>query len=111
VKNIYVGNLSVGTTENTLRSLFVTYGTVERINIVTDQETGQRKNFAFVEMPNDAEAEKAIAAVNGNGVDGKTLVVNEARPKKTGGRGRPTNKRGRFGGEAPSRPYTGQILT
>jgi cold-inducible RNA-binding protein len=110
VKNIYVGNLSVGTTENALRSLFVTYGTVERINIVTDRETGQRKNFAFVEMPNDTEAEKAIAAVNGNAVDGKTLVVNEARPKKPGG-GRPTNNRGRFGGEAPSRPYTGQILT
>jgi RNA recognition motif-containing protein len=110
VKNIYVGNLSVGTTENALRSLFVTYGTVERINIVTDQVTGQRKNFAFVEMPNDAEAEKASAALNGSGVDGKTLVVNEARPKRAGG-GRPTNKRGRFAGEAPSRPYTGQILT
>ena len=82
MKNIYVGNLSFGTTEQSVRSLFEPYGTVDRVSIVTDRETGQPKGFAFVEMSNDAEAEKAMAAVNGKDVGGRTLAVNEARPKR-----------------------------
>jgi RNA recognition motif-containing protein len=64
MKNIYVGNLSFATTEEAIRSLFTPYGTVERINMVTDRDTGQPRGFCFVEMPNDAEAARAIAAIN-----------------------------------------------
>ena len=90
MKNIFVGNLSFGTTEATLRSLFESHGTVERVNIVTDRDSGQPRGFAFVEMAGDAEAEAAINALNGKDVDGRTLNVNEARPKTdrgSGGRG------------------------
>jgi cold-inducible RNA-binding protein len=115
MKNIYVGNLSFGSTEQTIRSLFEPYGTVERVNIVTDRETGQPKGFAFVEMPNDAEAEKAMAAVNGKDVGGRTLAVNEARPKTAGGSRssgpRPGGNRDRFSRDAPPRPDKRQILT
>ncbi len=81
MKNIYVGNLSYSATEDMLRSLFEKYGIVERVNIVTDRDTGQARGFAFVEMSNDAEAVKAINALNGTDLDGRTLSVNEARPK------------------------------
>jgi len=114
MKNIYVGNLSFATTEQALRSLFEEYGTVDRVNVVADQETGKPKGFAFVEMPNDAEAEKAMAAVNGRDVGGRTLAVNEARPKTDrpgGGSGRRPDKRDRFGREAPRTPRKTQILT
>src|SRR6185503_11314 len=103
MKSIYVGNLAFGVTEQTVKSLFETYGTVERVSIVTDQETGQPKGFAFVEMPNDAEAEKAISAVNGQDANGRTLAVSEARPKKTSSVRRPPS-RGRFTNDAPPRP-------
>jgi RNA recognition motif-containing protein len=96
MKNIFVGNLSFGTTEDALRSLFEAYGVVERVNIVTDRDTGQPRGFGFVEMTNDAEGEKAIAALNGRELGGRDLNVNEARPKsdrtgggnRSGGRGR-----------------------
>ena len=81
MKNIYVGNLSFSTTEDMLRSLFEKYGTVEQARIVTDRDTGQARGFGFVEMSNDAEAVKAIAALNGTDFEGRTLNVNEARPK------------------------------
>lgn len=81
MKNIFVGNLSFATTEDTIRSLFETHGTVERVSIVTDRESGQPRGFGFVEMANDAEGDKAIAALNGRDIDGRTLNVNEARPK------------------------------
>ncbi|PYT23245.1 MAG: RNA-binding protein [Acidobacteria bacterium] len=110
MKSVYVGNLSAGATEQTVRALFEVYGTVERVHIVTDRETGQPKGFAFVEMVSDAEAEKAIASVNGQDSGGKTLAVSEARPKKMAS-ARPTQSRGRFGNEAPSRPDKRQILT
>jgi RNA recognition motif-containing protein len=89
MKNIFVGNLSFGATEDTIRSLFETHGTVSRVNIVTDRDTGQPRGFGFVEMANDGEGEKAIAALNGTDVDGRTLNVNEARPKteRSGGGG------------------------
>jgi len=89
MKNIFVGNLSFAATEDTIRSLFETHGTVGRVNIVTDRDTGQPRGFGFVEMANDGEGEKAIAALNGTDVDGRTLNVNEARPKaeRAGGGG------------------------
>ena len=89
MKNIYVGNLSFGATEDSVRSLFETHGTVGRVNIVTDRDTGQPRGFGFVEMSNDGEGEKAIAALNGTSFDGRALSVNEARPKteRSGGGG------------------------
>jgi RNA recognition motif-containing protein len=90
MKNIYVGNLSFGSTEEGVRSLFEAYGTVERVNICTDRDTGQPRGFGFVEMANDGEGEKAIAVLNGTDHDGRLLNVNEARPKterSTGGGG------------------------
>ena len=89
MKNIFVGNLSFGVTEDTLRALFETHGTVSRANIVTDRDTGQPRGFGFIEMSNDGEAEKAIAALNGVDLAGRTLNVNEARPKteRSGGGG------------------------
>ena len=89
MKNIFVGNLSFGVTEETLRALFETHGTVSRANIVTDRDTGQPRGFGFIEMSNDGEAEKAIAALNGVDLAGRTLNVNEARPKteRSGGGG------------------------
>lgn len=92
MKNIYVGNLSFGATEDSVRSLFETHGTVGRVNIVTDRDTGQPRGFGFVEMSNDGEGEKAIASLNGTDLDGRTLSVSEARPKterpNSGGFGR-----------------------
>ena len=79
--NIFVGNLSFGATEETLRSTFESYGTVERASIVTDRETGRSRGFAFVEMTNAEEAERAITALNGRELDGRAINVNEARPK------------------------------
>jgi RNA recognition motif-containing protein len=87
VKNIFVGNLSFGATEEAVRSLFESYGTVERVSIVTDRDTGQPRGFGFVEMSNDADAEKAIAALNGRELAGRDLNVNEARPKTDRGFG------------------------
>ncbi len=81
MKNIYVGNLSFGASEDSVRALFETHGTVDRVNIVTDRDTGQPRGFGFVEMANDGEGDKAIAAINGTDLDGRTLNVNEARPK------------------------------
>jgi cold-inducible RNA-binding protein len=81
VKNIYIGNLSFGASEESIRALFEPHGTVSRVNIVTDRDTGQPRGLGFVEMANDGEAEKAIAAVNGTDLEGRTLNVTEARPK------------------------------
>ena len=81
MKNIYVGNLSFGATEESVRNLFEAHGAVGRVNIVTDRDTGQPRGFGFVEMSNDGEGEKAIAALNGISFDGRALSVNEARPK------------------------------
>src|SRR5271169_533090 len=81
MKNIFVGNLSYGATEDSVKSLFEAHGAVDRVSIVTDRDSGQPRGFGFVEMPNDAEAERAIAALNGTDLGGRTLNVNEARPK------------------------------
>src|SRR5438034_6362792 len=85
MKNIFVGNLSFGTTEQDLRALFEGFGTVDRASIATDRDTGKSRGFAFVEMPNVDEGEKAIHELSGKEVDGRALTVNEARPKGDGG--------------------------
>jgi RNA recognition motif-containing protein len=87
MKNIFVGNLSFGATDESVRTLFASHGTVERVNIVTDRDTGQPRGFGFVEMTDDAEAGRAIAALNGKDLDGRALNVNEAHPKPAGGGG------------------------
>ena len=81
MKNIFVGNLDFGVREEAVRSLFETYGTVERVSVMTDRETGRSRGFAFVEMANDNEAERAITELNGTNLSGRALNVNEARPK------------------------------
>lgn len=87
MKNIYVGNLSYTTSEDTVRSLFEAHGTVDNVSIVRDRDSGQPKGFGFVEMANDGEANQAMAALNGRDVDGRTLNVNEARPRAERGFG------------------------
>jgi cold-inducible RNA-binding protein len=114
MKNIYVGNLSFGTTEQAVRSLFEAYGTVDRVKIVTDRDTGQPKGFGFVEMPNDAEGEKAIVALNGRDFAGRTLAVNEARPKtdrSSGGRDHRPDKKDRSRNAAPKPFPNRQVLS
>jgi cold-inducible RNA-binding protein len=88
MKKIFVGNFSFSTTETSLRSIFEPYGNVESVSIVNDRDTGRSRGFGFVEMPDNSEAEKAIAALNGTDAEGRPLTVNEARPKleRSGGR-------------------------
>jgi cold-inducible RNA-binding protein len=85
--NIFVGNLSFGATEDAVRGLFESYGTVDRVSIVTDRDTGQARGFGFVEMRNGDEAQKAIAGLNSRDLDGRAMNVNEARPKEDRGGG------------------------
>ena len=87
MKNIFVGNLDFGATESAIRSLFEPYGTVDRVNLVTDRDTGRSRGFAFVEMSDSAQADLAITALNGAQLDGRPLNVNEARPKSDSDRG------------------------
>ena len=90
--NIFVGNLSFGATESSIRSLFEAHGTVERASLVTDRDTGRSRGFAFVEMSDSREADAAIQALNGVELDGRALNVNIAKPKaersNSGGGGR-----------------------
>ena len=90
MKNIFVGNLSFNTSEDELRQLFEPYGQVDRVAIMTDRDTGRSRGFGFVEMASNEDGEKAIAALNGQQIGGRTLNVNEARPKndRSGGGGR-----------------------
>src|SRR6187399_1627640 len=87
MKNVFVGNLSFRTTEQEIRSLFETHGTVDRVSVVTDRDTGQARGFAFVEMSVDAEGNSAINGLNGRDLNGRTLNINEARPKPERGSG------------------------
>jgi cold-inducible RNA-binding protein len=98
--NLFVGNLSFQTTQDDLIAAFSQYGAVERVNIVTDRETGQARGFAFVEMTDRREAETAIARLNGAELNGRAMNVNEARPKPQGGGGRGN---GGFGGGGGNR--------
>jgi RNA recognition motif-containing protein len=93
-KRLYVGNLSYGTTDDTLRQLFGAHGSVASAQVIMDRDTGRSKGFGFVEMSSDQEAQAAIQALNGKDVDGRALTVNEARPKTEGGGG----GRGGYGG-------------
>ena len=85
--NIYVGNCPFSVTEEQLQELFATYGEVERVNIITDRDTGRPRGFAFVEMAESSAAEAAIKGLNGTDMDGRDLKVNEARPKSDQGGG------------------------
>ncbi len=87
MKNVFVGNMNFQTTESELRALFEPFGQVTRVHIAMDRETGRARGFAFVEMPNDAEATKAMSGLDGKEVGGRALKVNEARPKAAGGGG------------------------
>lgn len=80
--NIYVGNLSYGMSEDELREAFAAYGDVSSVKILTDRETGRSRGFGFVEMPNQSEGEAAITQLNGKELSGRTLRVNEARPRE-----------------------------
>jgi RNA recognition motif-containing protein len=98
--NIYVGNLSPKTTEEELREVFQEFGDVDSAKIIKDNFTGKSRGFGFVEMPNQAEAQAAIAGMNGKDVGGSALTVNEAKPRESrGGGGRPGG--GRPGGGRP----------
>jgi len=102
--NIFVGNLSYQTTQNELEAAFSAYGNVERVSLVRDRDTGQSRGFAFVEMTNAEEAQKAIAELNGRELNGRAMNVNEARPREeragsgrfagSGGAGRGGNRGG-----------------
>jgi len=96
---LYVGNLPFSTGDDDLRSLFEVHGTVASASVVMDRETGRSRGFGFVEMSNDDEGRAAIEAMNGTSVDGRSIVVNEARPREAGGgRGGFGGGRGGFGG-------------
>lgn len=84
---LYVGNLSYSTTEDKLRAAFEPYGTVASATIMLDRMSGRSRGFGFVEYANEADAKKAIEALNGADVDGRALTVNEARAREEGGRG------------------------
>jgi len=101
--NIYVGNLSYSATENSLRTLFESYGSVTTAKIVTDKFTGSSRGFGFVEMPNSDEASRAIAELNGKDFEGRKIVVNESRPRESNDRDNRSPRRdgGRDGGRGP----------
>lgn len=96
MKNIYVGNLDYGVNEDQLRQAFEAFGQVEKVTLIRDRDTGQPRGFGFVEMTNDAEADKAIQGLNGSSLGSRAITVNEARPRveRSGGGG----GRGGFGG-------------
>jgi cold-inducible RNA-binding protein len=96
-KKLYVGNLSYGTTDSDLQNLFGPHGTVQSAQVITDRDTGRSKGFGFVEMDSGEQAQAAITALNGREVDGRTLTVNEARPREDRG--------GREGGNGNRRRY------
>src|SRR2546429_8959754 len=86
-KKLYVGNLGYAVTDSDLLKMFEPHGTVESAQIIMDRDTGRSKGFGFVEMKSDQEAQAAIAALNGKDMEGRALIVNEARPRPEGGRG------------------------
>ena len=86
-RKLYVGNLTYGVTNSDLEKMFEPFGRVESAQVIMDRDTGRSKGFGFVEMGSDQEAQAAIAGLNGKEIDGRTLTVNEARPKEGGGGG------------------------
>ena len=112
MKNLFVGNLSFQTTESELRTMFSPFGQLGRVHVPVDRETGRTRGFAFVEMTNDEDAKKAIAALDGKEFGGRNVKVNEARPKEHGGptsQGRNAlgNSGGRRGGGGRERRDSG----
>jgi len=97
MKNLFVGNMSFQTTESDLRALIEPFGQVTRVHVAKDRDTGRARGFAFVEMPNDEEAARAMAALDGKEVGGRNLKVNEARPRTEAARPRAGGGRGRGG--------------
>ena len=97
-KKVYVGNLSYGTTDSDLQGMFEEFGTVESAQVIIDRDSGRSKGFGFVEMRNDQEAQAAISALNGKDVDGRSLTVNEARPREDRGGRSGGGGRGGYGG-------------
>jgi len=93
-RKLYVGNLEYGVTNGDLSEMFTAHGTVESAQIIMDRETGKSKGFGFVEMKTDQEAQAAIAGLNGQPSGGRTLTVNEAKPRTEGARGGPGGERG-----------------
>ena len=87
MKNLYVGNMGTGTTEDELRKAFAVYGTVQTVSVINDRDTGRPRGFAFVEMESDKEAQDALMGLNGSTLGGVILTVNEARPKVVRTRG------------------------
>lgn len=102
-EKLYVGNLSYGTTENDLRTLFAQAGTVTSCELIKDRDSGQSKGFAFVTMGSQAEAEKATSMFNGHSLDNRSLTVNTARPREAREPRRQFNDRG--GGRGSGRRY------
>jgi cold-inducible RNA-binding protein len=96
-KKLYVGNLAYSVTDGDLEQMFAAHGTVQSVQVIMDRDTGRSKGFGFVEMGSDAEAQAAIAALNGKDSGGRALTVNEARPKTEGGGGRGGSGGGRGG--------------
>jgi len=86
-RKLYVGNLGYGVTDGDLSKMFEEHGTVESAQIIMDRDTGRSKGFGFVEMKTDQEAQAAIAGLNGKDSGGRSITVNEARPRAEGGRG------------------------
>jgi cold-inducible RNA-binding protein len=84
-KKLYVGNLAFSVTDSTLQQMFAAHGTVQSAQVIMDRDSGRSKGFGFVEMGSDSEAQAAIQSLNSKEVDGRSLKVNEARPKAEGG--------------------------
>ncbi|HZY85506.1 MAG TPA: RNA-binding protein [Gemmataceae bacterium] len=102
-KKIYVGNLSYDVTDSALEQLFAPHGTVQSAQVIMDRDTGRSKGFGFVEMGRDQEAQAAIAALNGQQSGGRSLTVNEAKPREDRGSG--GGGRGGYGGGGGGRRY------
>ncbi len=98
MKNIFVGNLNYEATEDEIRKLFEQFGTVDRVSLITDRETGRPRGFGFCEMPNDSEGDAAIEQLNGVNLGGRALNINEARPRGEGGGGGRGGGGGGYGG-------------
>jgi|SRR5215831_5216178 RNA recognition motif-containing protein len=106
-RKLYVGNLGYGVTDSDLSKMFEAHGTVESAQVIMDRDTGRSKGFGFVEMKTEQEAQAAIAALNGQDAGGRSLTVNEAKPRTEGGRGGSGGRGGYGGGRGGSGGYGG----
>jgi RNA recognition motif-containing protein len=97
-KKLYVGNLSYNTGDRELQAMFEEYGAVQSAQVIMDRDTGRSKGFGFVEMSSDQEAQAAITGLNGKEAGGRSLTVNEAKPREDRGGGRSGGGRGGYGG-------------